>query len=58
MDRRAWQAIVHGITRAVHGLATKPPSLPPNKCLQGHPETLGHREDFDQTGSARFHYHT
>ena len=58
MDRRAWQAIAHGITRAGHVLVTKPPSLPPDKSLQGHPETLGHREVFGQIGSARFHYHT
>ena len=25
MDRRAWQAIVHGIARVRHNLATKPP---------------------------------
>ena len=25
MDRRAWQATVHGITRVAHDLATKPP---------------------------------
>ena len=25
MDRRAWQATVHGVTRAGHDLATKPP---------------------------------
>ena len=26
MDRGAWQAIVHGVTRVRHDLATKPPS--------------------------------
>ena len=31
MDQGAWQAIVHGITRAGHDLATKPPpTLSPN----------------------------
>ena len=25
MDRRAWQATVHGVTRVGHDLATKPP---------------------------------
>ena len=25
MDRGAWQALVHGITRVGHDLATKPP---------------------------------
>ena len=25
MDRGAWQAIVHGVTRVGHDLATKPP---------------------------------
>ena len=25
MDRGAWQAIVHGVTRVRHNLATKPP---------------------------------
>ena len=28
MDRGAWQAIVHGVTRVGHGLATKPPPPP------------------------------
>ena len=27
MDRGAWQAIVHGVTRAGHDLATKPPLI-------------------------------
>ena len=26
MDRGAWQAIVHGVTRAGHDLVTKPPT--------------------------------
>ena len=26
MDRGAWQAIVHGVTRVGHNLATKPPT--------------------------------
>ena len=25
MDRGAWQATVHGVTRVIHNLATKPP---------------------------------
>ena len=29
MDRGAWQATVHGVTRIGHDLATKPP--PPRK---------------------------
>ena len=29
MDRRAWQATVHGVARVGHDLATKPPP-PPN----------------------------
>ena len=29
MDRGAWQAIVHGVTRVGHDLATKPP---PQQC--------------------------
>ena len=28
MDRGAWQATVHGVTRVRHDLATKPPSPP------------------------------
>ena len=28
MDRGAWQARVHGVTRVEHNLATKPPSPP------------------------------
>ena len=27
MDRRAWKATVHGVTRVGHDLATKPPQL-------------------------------
>ena len=27
MGREAWQAIVHGVTKVGHNLATKPPSL-------------------------------
>ena len=27
MDRGAWQATVHGVTRVGHGLVTKPPPL-------------------------------
>ena len=27
MDRGAWQAIVHGVERVGHGLATKPPQV-------------------------------
>ena len=32
MDRRTWQAIVHGITRVRHSLGTKPPPPPPSKA--------------------------
>ena len=32
MDRGAWQAIVHGITRVRHSLGTKPPPPPPSKA--------------------------
>ena len=28
MDRGAWQATVHGVTRIRHNLLTKPPPLP------------------------------
>ena len=31
MDRGAWQATVHGVTRVRHNLATKPPS--PNNVI-------------------------
>ena len=30
MDRGAWQATVHGVTRVRHDLVSKPP--PPNDC--------------------------
>ena len=30
MDRGAWQAIVHGVARVGHDLATKPPPPPKN----------------------------
>ena len=29
MDRGAWQATVHGVTRVGHDLVTKPPKPPP-----------------------------
>ena len=29
MDRGAWQAILHGVARVGHDLATKPPPPPP-----------------------------
>ena len=29
MDRGAWRAIVHGVARVGHDLATKPPPPPP-----------------------------
>ena len=29
MDRGAWRATVHGVTRVGHDLATKPPPPPP-----------------------------
>ena len=29
MDRGAWQAIVHGVAKVGHDLATKPPPPPP-----------------------------
>ena len=32
MDRGAWQATVHGITRVGHNLVTKPPPPPPSIC--------------------------
>ena len=31
MDKGAWQATVHGITRVEHDLATNPPLPPYNK---------------------------
>ena len=32
MDRGAWQAIVHGITRVGHSLVTKPPEQQTSRC--------------------------
>ena len=34
MDRRAWQATVHGVARVRHDLATKPPPSPPSGELR------------------------
>ena len=34
MDRGAWQATVHGVTRVGHDLATKPLLPPKNVILQ------------------------
>ena len=31
MDRGAWQATVHGVSRVGHDLATKPPPIPDRK---------------------------
>ena len=36
MDRGAWQAIVHGVTRVRHDLATKPPPHGNISCKDGH----------------------
>ena len=30
MDKRAWQATVHGVSTVRHDLATKPPPPPPH----------------------------
>ena len=35
MDRRVWQATVHGVTRVGHGLATKQPSPPKESYFWG-----------------------
>ena len=37
MDRAAWQATVHGVTRVGHDLPTKPPPPPPPWWLLGPP---------------------
>ena len=37
MDRGAWQAIVHGVTRLGPDLVTKPPRLPPSTLEQSIP---------------------
>ena len=34
MDRGAWQATAHGVTRVGHNLVTKPPPSPPSKYMQ------------------------
>ena len=34
MNRGAWQATVHGVTRVGHDLVTKPPPSPPSKYMQ------------------------
>ena len=33
LDRGAWWATVHGVTRVRHGLVTKPPPPPPSTTL-------------------------
>ena len=33
MDRGAWQATVHGVTRLGHDLVIKPPPPPPTRCV-------------------------
>ena len=46
MDREAWQATVHGVTRVGHDLVTKPPVTPERKGGQNvftgllHPQSL------------------
>ena len=42
MDRGAWRATVHGVTRARHDLLTKP--LPPH--TNGHVPTCAHLNEF------------
>ena len=34
MDRRAWQATIHGVARIRHDLATKPPPPPYRHTLK------------------------
>ena len=36
MDREAWQATVHGVTRVGHDLVTKPPPPVLSKCILDH----------------------
>ena len=40
MDRGAWRATVHGVTRVRHDLATEPPP-PPLDCLTDAPSVSG-----------------
>ena len=37
MDRGAWRATVHGVTRVGHNLMTKPPTAAAAKSLQSCP---------------------
>ena len=37
MDRGAWRATVHGVTRVGHNLMTKPPTAAAAKSLQSFP---------------------
>ena len=41
MDRGAWQATVHRVTRVGHDLATKPPSPTLLECYSGQDTALG-----------------
>ena len=40
MDRGAWQAIVHGVTRVCHNLAIKPPTPPEDSKVEVNCESL------------------
>ena len=41
MDRGAWQATVHRVTRVGHNLATKPPPPTLLECYSGQDTALG-----------------
>ena len=43
MDRGAWQATVHGITRVRHDIATKPPPSPPKQLDKEQPKPKASR---------------
>ena len=59
LRRRGQESGISKGKKAIHRKNEKSKCLI-SKCLLGHPETMGHREDFDQIGLAGFLpvYHT
>ena len=48
MDRGAWKATVHGVTRVGHDLVTKPPTTTINRAV------MKFREEFSHSAAASF----
>ena len=52
MDRGAWPATVHGVTRVGHDLVTKPPGV----TLTSHEEKKPEGDSIDHLGASVIHF--